>query len=42
MPFAAPGSLTANEVYGLVAYLLALNTLVPADAVMDGPRCPRW
>jgi cytochrome c len=35
MPFTQPGTLTANEVYGLVAYLLALNKIVPDDAVMD-------
>ncbi len=35
MPFAQPGSLTASEVYGLVAYLLAENKIVAADAVMD-------
>ena len=28
MPFAAPGTLTANEVYGVVAYLLSLNKVV--------------
>ncbi len=35
MPFAQPGTLSANEVYGLVAYLLSLNKVVPEDAVMD-------
>ena len=35
MPPDAPGSLKDNEVYGLVAYLLALNELIPADAVID-------
>lgn len=35
MPFAQPGTLSANEVYGLVAYLLSLNKIVPEDAVMD-------
>lgn len=41
MPFAQPGSLTSNEVYGLVAYLLHLNRLVPADAVMDKTTLPK-
>ncbi len=35
MPPDSPGSLKDNEVYGLVAYLLALNELIPADAVVD-------
>ncbi|MCA1586310.1 MAG: cytochrome c [Acidobacteria bacterium] len=35
MPFAQPGSLTADEVYGLVAYLLSLNGIVPENAVLD-------
>ena len=41
MPFAAPGTLTANEVYGLVAYLLSLNKVVPEDAVMDRTTLPK-
>ena len=35
MPFTQPGSLTPNEVYALVAYLLAENKIVPADAALD-------
>jgi S-disulfanyl-L-cysteine oxidoreductase SoxD len=41
MPFAQPGTLTPNEVYGVVAYLLHLNQLVPADAVMDKTTLPK-
>jgi mono/diheme cytochrome c family protein len=41
MPPDAPGSLKDNEVYGLVAYLLALNELVPADAVIDATSLPK-
>jgi cytochrome c len=41
MPFAAPGTLTANEVYGLVAYLLSLNKVVGEDAVMDRTTLPK-
>ena len=41
MPFAQPGTLSANEVYGLVAYLLSLNQIVPADAVMDRSTLPK-
>lgn len=35
MPFLQPGTLTPNEVYGVVAYLLHLNEIVPENAVMD-------
>ena len=35
MPFQAPKSLTADEVYALTAYLLYLNELVPEDATLD-------
>ena len=41
MPFAQPGTLSANETYGLVAYLLYLNKIVPEDAVMDRTTLPR-
>jgi cytochrome c len=41
MPFTAPGTLTANEVYGLVAYLLSLNQVVPETAVMDKTTLPK-
>jgi hypothetical protein len=41
MPFMQPGTLSANEVYGLVAYLLHLNQIVPADAVMDRNSLPK-
>lgn len=35
MPMNAPQSLSNDEVYAVSAYLLHLNGLVPADAVMD-------
>jgi cytochrome c len=41
MPPDAPGSLKDNEVYGLVAYLLSLNELIPADAVIDATSLPK-
>ena len=41
MPLAQPGSLTANEVYGIVAFLLAQNKIVGADAVMDKTSLPK-
>jgi S-disulfanyl-L-cysteine oxidoreductase SoxD len=41
MPFAQPGTLSADEVYGLVAYLLFLNQIVEEDAVMDRTSLPK-
>jgi mono/diheme cytochrome c family protein len=41
MPFMQPGTLTPNETYALVAYLLALNKIVPDDAVMDQASLPK-
>ena len=40
MPFLQPGSLTPDETYALVAYILALNKIVPEDAVMDPVTLP--
>ena len=40
MPFAAPGSLTPNETYALVAWLLAENRIVPMNAVMSAKTLP--
>ena len=40
MPFMQPGTLTPNETYSLVAYILALNKIVPEDAVMDAKTLP--
>ncbi len=41
MPFMQPGSLTPDETYALVAYILARNKIVPADAVMDQATLPK-
>ena len=41
MPMDSPQTLTANEVYALSAYLLNLNGLIPADAVMDAQSLTR-
>ena len=40
MPFMQPGTLTPNETYALTAYILALNKIVPDDAVMDAKSLP--
>lgn len=41
MPMDRPQTLSANETYALTAYLLNLNGLVPASAVMDQSSLPR-
>jgi cytochrome c len=41
MPMDRPQTLSANESYALTAYLLNLNGLVPAGAVMDATSLPR-
>jgi S-disulfanyl-L-cysteine oxidoreductase SoxD len=41
MPPDAPGTLQDAEVYALVAHLLVLNELIPADAVMDATSLPK-
>lgn len=40
MPFTAPQSLTPDEVYSLVAWLLYRNGIVAEDAVMDARTLP--
>jgi S-disulfanyl-L-cysteine oxidoreductase SoxD len=41
MPFNAPQSLSPNEVYAVSAYVLYLNQLVPADAILDATSLPK-
>jgi cytochrome c len=41
MPMDRPQTMSANEVYAVSAYLLNLNGLVPADAVMDAQSLPK-
>ncbi|MEP7330313.1 MAG: c-type cytochrome [Betaproteobacteria bacterium] len=41
MPFNAPQSLTADEVYALTAYVLNLNDILPADATLDQQSLPQ-
>ena len=40
MPQQAPGTLTADQVYAVVAYILNRNEIVPSDAVMDATTLP--
>jgi mono/diheme cytochrome c family protein len=41
MPLNAPGSLTPDEIYSVVAYLLAENGVVPATTVIDAKSLPQ-
>jgi cytochrome c len=41
MPTTAPRSLTDDEVYAVSAYVLNLNGIVAADAVMDAQTLPQ-
>jgi S-disulfanyl-L-cysteine oxidoreductase SoxD len=41
MPFNAPESLTADQVYAVCAYILYLNQIVPAETVLDAARLPK-
>ena len=40
MPQLTPGLLTADENYAVIAYLLNLNGIIPADAVMNAETLP--
>ena len=41
MPFKEPGSLTADQVYAVVAYILNLNGLVEAQEEMNAKSLPK-
>ena len=41
MPYPEPHSLTNSEAYALTAYLLHLNGVIAADAVMDAKTLPK-
>ena len=41
MPMNREGSLTPDEVYGLVAYLLSINQVIPEDQVLDRESLPK-
>jgi cytochrome c len=40
MPFNAPQSLTPDEVYSVVAWILYRNEIIPEDVVMDAKTLP--
>jgi hypothetical protein len=41
MPISSPQSLTNDEVYSVTAYILSIDGIVPADAVLDAKSLPR-
>jgi cytochrome c len=41
MPFNAPESLTADQVYAVSAYVLSLNGILPDDAVLNATNLPK-
>ena len=41
MPFDKPGSLSADEVYAVTAYLLSENKIISANDVMDAQSLPK-
>ena len=41
MPITAPQSLTNDEVYAVTAYILSIDGIVPADAVLDAKMLPK-
>jgi cytochrome c len=41
MPYPAPGSLSDDDTYAVVAYLLSLNGIVPGDATLDRSSLPK-
>ena len=41
MPFQAPGSLTADEIYAVLAYILAEGNVIDKTVVLDAQTLPR-
>ena len=41
MPLNREGTLTADEVYGLTAYLLSINQVIPEDKILDRESLPK-
>ena len=41
MPLNSEGTLTADQVYALTAYLLYLNDVIPEDKVLDAQSLPK-
>jgi cytochrome c len=41
MPLGKEGSLTADQVYAVTAYLLFVNNVIPEDEVLDKDSLPK-
>jgi cytochrome c len=41
MPYQAPGSLSNDDTYAVAAYILSLNSILPADAKLDRDSLPK-
>jgi len=41
MPMSAPGSLSANEIYAITAYILHINRIIDANEEMNAETLPR-
>jgi cytochrome c len=41
MPYSAPHTLSADDVYAVTAYILNFNNIVPSDFVADGDSLPK-
>ena len=41
MPFKQPGTLTHNQVYAVVAFILQLNGIIGENSVMDAKTLPQ-
>jgi cytochrome c len=41
MPYTAPGSLTADELYAVSAYILAEGKIIDKSAVLDAKSLPK-
>ena len=41
MPLGREGTLTADEVYALTAFLLSINNVIPEDQVLDAQSLPK-
>ncbi len=41
MPYERPGTLTVDQTYAVTAYVLHLNGILPADAILDDRTLPR-
>jgi len=41
MPYPIPGTLSADDIYAVSAYILSLNGILPADGKVDQDTLPK-